>query len=169
MQVDTDANTGPIALRLQLEAVPFIAIANGTHQYVHIELRLATSGSSGIGVVTKRIVRSYRGLKSHAENYRVAMQRTLATLAGMVTATQEGDCGSTVGTCNGGSESHGAGVRLSARVIGGGRITCDHERRTASVFGYSRTFGRVEGCNKRTAGLISTHLQYTVSWTDGGY
>ena len=76
---------------MQLDLIPPVAIANGTHKYIHLELRLATRATAGArtdDVVTKRVVRSYRGLKSHAENYRVAMQRTRATLAAVVTQTR---------------------------------------------------------------------------------
>jgi hypothetical protein len=155
---------------VQLKVVPPVVIANGTHKYVQIELRLATTGSSGSGAVTKRLVRSYRGLKSHAENYRVAMQRVLATLAAIVTPTREPGTDTTAAG-DGGSATPGAAVLhgVSGRVIGGGRIACDHSDRTVSVFGYSRSFGRAEGCNKKTAGIISTHLQYKVNWSDDGY
>lgn len=161
---------------MQLELIPPVAIANGTHKYVHIELRLATRATAGASiadVATKRIVRSYRGLKSHAENYRVAMQRTLATLATAVTQMREREVttvSATAGTSSGpGADADSVLRGLGGRVIGGGRITCDHERRVVSVFGYSRTFGRSAGCNKRTAGLISTHMRYKVAWSDDGY
>ena len=146
-------------------------IANGTHKYVQIELSLATAEAGSSGLVTKTIVRSYRGLKYHAENYRVAMQRTLAKLAAAVTRPQRRAATASPLVTTSGGEGGGSSVlrRLNGRVIGGGRITCDHERKTVSVFGYSRTFGRAPGCNKRTAGLISTHLQYEVSWTEDGY
>ena len=59
------------------------------------------------------------------------------------------------------------------------RIRCVHPRRMLPpsdvrqqrlvCAGYSRTFGRKEGCNKRSAGMISTALGYKVSWSDDGY
>ena len=79
---------------------------------------------------------------------------------------------------------------LTGSVVGGGRIKCDHRGKSADVYGaqtpdaccrrpmcansgvcagYSRTFGRKEGCNKRSAGMISTALGYKVSWSDDGY
>ena len=100
--------------------------------------------------MTKQIVRSVRGAKYHADCYRSAMQRILAE---NVTAHEI---------------ELSPGV-LSGVVIGGGRIQCDDERKTASVYGYSQTFGRVAGCNKQSAGLISTHLGYKVQWSDDGY
>ena len=159
---------------MQLELIPPVAIANGTHKYIHLELRLATRATAGArtdDVVTKRVVRSYRGLKSHAENYRVAMQRTRATLAAVVTQTRGREAAPASTAAGSGRETEVESVLrgLSGQVIGGGRITCDHERRVVSVFGYSRTFGRAAGCNKRTAGLISTHLRYKVAWRDDGY
>ena len=196
---------------MQLDSIPVIDIANGTHKYVQIELRLTcgqggasgASSSSGTSAVTRRIIRSYAGLKSHAENYRVAMQRTLATLHRTLTATTantssrnstdapatadgsssssggmrssgSGSGGDRSGGDRSGGDSNGGGSSsvlrgLSGTVVGGGRITCDHERRVATVFGYSRTFGRSIGCNKRTAGLVSAHWKYEVSWRDDGY
>jgi hypothetical protein len=197
---------------VQLDSIPVIDIANGTHKYVQIELRLTcgqggasgASSSSGTSAVTRRIIRSYAGLKSHAENYRVAMQRTLATLHRTLTATTANttsrnstdapatadgsSCSSSSSSSSGGmrssgdrsggdrsgGDSNGGGSSsvlrgLSGTVVGGGRITCDHERRVATVFGYSRTFGRSIGCNKRTAGLVSAHWKYEVSWRDDGY
>ena len=188
---------------MQLDSIPVIDIANGTHKYVQIELRLtcgqggasgASSGSGTSAAVTRRIIRSYAGLKSHAGNYRVAMQRTLATLHRILTATTantssrnstdapataDGSSSSSGGMRSSGSDrsggdSNGGGSSsvlrgLSGTVVGGGRITCDHERRVATVFGYSRTFGRSIGCNKRTAGLVSAHWKYEVSWRDDGY
>ena len=164
-----------------LEGIPAVEVAYGTWKYVQIELRLASAAperaaagheeaaagaaperaaagheeaaagaAGGKGtVLTKQIVRSVRGAKYHADCYRSAMQRILAENVTFVIELSPGV--------------------LSGVVIGGGRIQCDDERKTASVYGYSQTFGRVVGCNKRSAGLISTHLGYKVQWSDDGY
>ena len=59
---------------------------------------------------------------------------------------------------------------ITGRVVGGGRINLDHGAKTASVWGYSKSFGRAEGCNKRSAEIIGRfHPDYRVTWSDDGY
>ena len=126
-----------------LEGIPAVEIANGTWKYVQIELRVAAAapekpaeppagaaarqaggihGRPGAAdqhptrrVLTKRVVRSVRGAKYHADSYRSAMQRILAEHVPR-------------------SFELSAGV-LSGVVIGGGRIRCDDGRGTATVYG----------------------------------
>lgn len=63
----------------------------------------------------------------------------------------------------------------TVRVIGGGRIIRDDRGETGDirVYGYSKTFGRVPGCNERAARMItddtSEFASYAVSWSDDGY
>ena len=62
------------AVRLQLESVPSVQLANGTWKYVQIELRLgplvdASEARPG-KFVSVRIVRSFAGVKYHADAYR---------------------------------------------------------------------------------------------------
>lgn len=66
---------------VQLESVPSVELANGTWKYVQIELRLgplvdasearpATSAAAANRFVSVRIVRSFAGVKYHADAYR---------------------------------------------------------------------------------------------------
>ena len=66
-------------MRLQLESVPSVELANGTWKYVQIELRLGPLASEGEArpattapgrFVSVRIVRSFAGVKYHADAYR---------------------------------------------------------------------------------------------------
>ena len=74
-----------------------------------------------------------------------------------------------------------AGVR--GRVVGGGRITYKRAMAakakeakpsskcaTVSVYGYSKTFGRKEGCNERSAAIVRAAMPAAkVTWSDDGY
>ena len=65
---------------VQLESVPSVELANGTWKYVQIELRLGPLASEGEArpatnaaanrLVSVRIVRSFAGVKYHADAYR---------------------------------------------------------------------------------------------------
>ena len=65
---------------VQLESVPSVELANGTWKYVQIELRLGPLASEGEArpatsaaanrFVSVRIVRSFAGVKYHADAYR---------------------------------------------------------------------------------------------------
>ena len=61
---------------------------------------------------------------------------------------------------------------IRGKVIGGGRIEYCPARQppTVSIYGYSKTFGRSEGCNKLSASLVSAAMPAAkVSWSDDGY
>ena len=63
------------------------------------------------------------------------------------------------------------------KVLGGGRVTVHRSRKVAnhrylSVFGYSKTYGRCDDCNRRAAELIaaSDPSNLTVKYSpDAGY
>mmetsp|Transcript_12763 Transcript_12763/g.20647 ORF Transcript_12763/g.20647 Transcript_12763/m.20647 type:complete len:322 (-) Transcript_12763:545-1510(-) len=67
--------------------------------------------------------------------------------------------------------SHG----IEAKVLGGGRITRHHLRKSKksgliSIFGYSRTYGRCEDCNKKACDFIAaSNPNYVVRWSNHGY
>lgn len=91
---------------------------------------------------TKRVVRSFAGRKFHADMYEKAME-----------------------------ELQPLGILgLRGTVIGGGRIEYDTDANEVSVYGYSKTFGRAAGCNKKSAELITQALpECKVTWSDKGY
>jgi hypothetical protein len=68
-------------------------------------------------------------------------------------------------------EAHG----IEPRVLGGGRITRHHLRKSKkagliSIFGYSRMFGRCEDCNKKACVFIAqAYPDYVVRWSNQGY
>ena len=94
----------------------------------------------------KLIVRSYANCGYHADNYRVGMRELR-------------------------DDSHfsaSGGVR--GRVIGGGRIEYDPESKSVNVYGYSMTFGRTPGCNKKTMEIIQREMGLVhAQWSDDGY
>jgi len=101
----------------------------------------------------KLIVRSYANCGYHADNYRVGMRELR-------------------------DDSHfsaSGGVR--GRVIGGGRIEYDPESKSVNVYGYSMTFGRTPGCNKKTMEIIRKRFAEEdgdgplaeCEWSDEGY
>ena len=93
----------------------------------------------------KLIVRSYANCGYHADNYRVAMREIQ----------------------NDGNFSSNS---VKARVIGGGRIEYDPVRSDVNVYGYSMTFGRTPGCNKKTMEIIQKTLNIAnAQWSDDGY
>lgn len=93
----------------------------------------------------KLVVRAYAGCAYHADNYGKLMRDL--------------------------DREFGAKA-VVGRVIGGGRIERDDERREVYVYGYSKTFGRTPGCNERTAAMMEDYLasqSYAVRWSDDGY
>jgi len=57
-------------------------------------------------------------------------------------------------------------------VLGGGRIAFEGSPKKISVWGYSKTFGRCEPCNKQAAELIrrsDAYGQFPVTWSNEGY
>mmetsp|Transcript_2680 Transcript_2680/g.5222 ORF Transcript_2680/g.5222 Transcript_2680/m.5222 type:complete len:344 (+) Transcript_2680:234-1265(+) len=64
---------------------------------------------------------------------------------------------------------------LSSRVLGGGRVTRHHLRKSKkagliSIFGYSRTYGRCTDCNKIACQLVAhAYPEYVVRWSNAGY
>ena len=62
------------------------------------------------------------------------------------------------------------GLNVKGHVIGGGRIEFYPAKKTCSVYGYSKTFGRAPGCNKMSCELIKkVYPSFDVSWSDDGY
>jgi hypothetical protein len=67
--------------------------------------------------------------------------------------------------------SHG----IDSQVVGGGRITRHHLRKSTkagliSVFGYSRSFPKCPDCNKRACEFIAAaYPDYVVRWSNQGY
>ena len=98
----------------------------------------------------KFLVRSYARCSYHAENFREAV-RELRKDERMAT--------------------------LKAHVIGGGRIEYDKEKKRVFVYGYSMTFGRTPGCNKKTMEIIRKRFAEEdgdgplaeCEWSDEGY
>lgn len=64
-----------------------------------------------------------------------------------------------------------------AVVLGGGRITRHRSRHTKgqkegyiSIFGYSKTFGACDDCNKLACNLVkASYPDYGVKWANEGY
>ena len=98
----------------------------------------------------KFLVRSYARCSYHAENFREAVSE-LRKDERMTT--------------------------LKAHVIGGGRIEYDKEKKSVFVYGYSMTFGRTPGCNKKTMEIIRKRFAEEdgdgplaeCEWSDEGY
>ena len=98
----------------------------------------------------KFLVRSYARCSYHAENFREAVSE-LRKDERMAT--------------------------LKAHVIGGGRIEYDKEKKSVFVYGYSMTFGRTPGCNKKTMEIIRKRFAEDegdgplaeCKWSDEGY
>ena len=96
----------------------------------------------------KFLVRSYARCSYHAENFREAVGE-LRKDERMAT--------------------------LKAHVIGGGRIEYDEEKKRVFVYGYSMTFGRTPGCNKKTMEIIRKRFAdgdgplAECEWSDEGY
>ena len=98
----------------------------------------------------KFLVRSYARCSYHAENFREAVSE-LRKDERMAT--------------------------LKAHVIGGGRIEYDEKKKSVFVYGYSMTFGRTPGCNKKTMEIIRKRFAEEdgdgplaeCEWSDEGY
>lgn len=101
----------------------------------------------------KLLVRSYAKCSYHAENFQEAMRELRKDERIM---------------------------NIKAYVIGGGRIEYDKKRKSVSVYGYSMTFGRTPGCNKKTMEIIRKRFaddggfEYggplaECKWSDDGY
>ena len=60
--------------------------------------------------------------------------------------------------------------QVRGRVIGGGRIEFYPKEKTCSIYGYSKTFGRAKGCNKKSAEIVeAAYPDHKVTWSDDGY
>lgn len=134
-----------------LAAIPYCTIATGTWKYVQIALHVGvrsgvskssksrSKGSGGSSKIVKYVVRSYEGLKFHAQMYEKAMQE-LRTMG------------------------------VAGKVVGGGRIAMDPAQRSIHIYGYSKTFGRAEGCNEASSLIIQkSYPDWKVTWSDDGY
>jgi len=94
------------------------------------------------GEPPKLVVRNTAGLPYHPDMYYAAMDKL---------------------------EKEGLG-QVKGRVIGGGRIEYYPEQKTVSIYGYSKTFGRVKGCNQKSAEIVElAYPDHKVSWSDDGY
>ena len=91
---------------------------------------------------SKLVVRSYGGCRYHADNYRMLMSEIWA--------------------------EHGRDA-FKGHVIGGGRLRYSSKEKKVDVWGYSMTFGRTEGCNKRTSEICKEVLNVETTWSDDGY
>ena len=66
-------------------------------------------------------------------------------------------------------ERQGLG-QVEGRVIGGGRIEFYPQKKTCSIYGYSKTFGRAKGCNKKSCEIVRDFYPgFDVTWSDDGY
>ena len=66
-------------------------------------------------------------------------------------------------------ESHGLNKK-SCKSLGGGRINKDEKNKKIKIYGYSKTFGRVEGQHEKTKNIIQKYYpDYTITWTNKGY
>ena len=60
--------------------------------------------------------------------------------------------------------------QVEGHVIGGGRIEYYPKKKTVSIYGYSKTFGRAKGCNERSAEIVRRSFpDYNVTWSDDVY
>ena len=126
-----------------LRTIDRVRIALGVWKYVLIDLKDERTEERMM------IVRSYENLAYHADNYRVAMREIRNEFG----SCSDDDSRTTIG--------------IEGRVIGGGRIEWDGLE--ANVYGYSMTFGRTEGCNRKTSEIIRDSLKCDVKWSDDGY
>lgn len=121
-------------------------------KWKYVQIRLYPLDAED-GEYHKRVVRNASGLSYHADMYSDAMYKL---------------------------ESEG--VRVSGKVVGGGRIVLDSKAKRVSVYGYSKTFGHnpskrdadgrtvFKGCNETTAEIIRRNYPgFTVDWSDDGY
>ena len=94
------------------------------------------------GEPPKRVVRNTSGLAYHPDMYTAAMDKL---------------------------ESQGL-TQVEGHVIGGGRIEYYPKDKTVSIYGYSKTFGRAKGCNKRSCEIVKAAFpDHEVTWSDDGY
>ena len=89
----------------------------------------------------KLLVRSYAKCSYHAENFQEAMRELRKDERIM---------------------------NIKAYVIGGGRIEYDVKRKSVNVYGYSMTFGRTPGCNKKTMEIIRKRFAEDGGFDGGG-
>ena len=123
-----------------LRRIPRVLVDSGRWKYVLAQVRVAGRDEAAL------VVRARRGTTWHADNF--ASLRDEEAMSSR--AADGGD--------------------FVAFVVGGGRIERDDERKTISVYGYSKTFGRCPGCNERTAIILREEFpEYEVTWSDDGY
>jgi len=124
-----------------LASIPVVDCAEGTYKYVQVQLSHPDEPGTQL-----LVVRSYATCRYHAENYMKLMRILRA-------------------------DERTRGV--VGRVIGGGRIRFDPAASPPSceVYGYSKTFGRVAGCNEKTAAIVRANCPgfADVRWSDEGY
>jgi phosphohistidine phosphatase len=124
-----------------LRRIPRVIVDSGRWKYVLAQVRVA-----GRDDEAALVVRARRGTTWHADNF--ASLRDEEAMSSR--AADGGD--------------------VVAFVVGGGRIARDDERKTISVYGYSKTFGRCPGCNERTAIILREEFpEYETTWSDDGY
>jgi phosphohistidine phosphatase len=133
----------PSSLGPALSSIPAVVCAEGTYKYVQVQLTHPNAPGAQL-----LVVRSYSSCQYHAENYQRLMRELRA-------------------------DPKTSGV--VGRVVGGGRIRfdgVDEKNPSAAVWGYSKTFGRTQGCNERTASIVKrevSRFQNRVEWSDEGY
>ena len=58
----------------------------------------------------------------------------------------------------------------SCKALGGGRINKDEKNKKLKIYGYSKTFGRVEGQHQKTKNIVQKYYpDYEITWTNKGY
>ena len=58
----------------------------------------------------------------------------------------------------------------SCKALGGGRINKDEKNKKLKIYGYSKTFGRVEGQHEKTKNIVQKYYpDYEITWTNEGY
>ena len=58
----------------------------------------------------------------------------------------------------------------SCQALGGGRINKDEKNKKMKIYGYSKTFGRVEGQHEKTKNIVQKYYpDYEITWTNKGY
>ena len=58
----------------------------------------------------------------------------------------------------------------SCDALGGGRINKNEKKKKLKIYGYSKTFGRVEGQHEKTKNILQKYYpEYKITWTNKGY
>ena len=60
--------------------------------------------------------------------------------------------------------------KKSCKALGGGRINKNEKNKKIKIYGYSKTFGRVEGQHEKTKNiLLKYYPDNEITWTNEGY